>query len=40
VVLAAENPDFPPIALDLRRDALVIEGVGVGLVRNFIPEPL
>lgn len=40
VILAAENPDFPPIVLDLRQEALVIEGVGVGLVRNFIPEPL
>jgi repressor LexA len=40
VTLLPENPDFPPIALDLRRDALVIEGIGVGLVRNFIPEAL
>ena len=40
VVLAAENPDFRPIVLDLRRDTLVIEGIGVGLVRSFTAEPL
>jgi repressor LexA len=40
VVLAAENPGFRPITLDLRRDALVIEGIGVGLVRNFSAGPL
>jgi len=40
VVLAAENPKFRPIVLDLRRDALVIEGVGVGVVRSFGAEPL
>jgi repressor LexA len=40
VVLAAENPEFRPIVLDLRRDALVIEGVGVGVVRSFGAEPL
>ena len=38
VTLRAANPDFAPIELDLRRDALVIEGIGVGLVRNFTPE--
>lgn len=38
VALRAANPDFAPIELDLRRDALVIEGIGVGLVRNFMPE--
>jgi repressor LexA len=38
VVLRAANPDFPSIELDLRRDAMVIEGIGVGLVRNFMPE--
>src|SRR5213075_2270444 len=27
VVLEAENPDFAPIEVDLRRDALAIEGV-------------
>ncbi len=40
VTLATENPEFAAIELNLRRDTLVIEGVGVGLVRNFIPEPL
>lgn len=34
VQLLAENPDFPPIALDLRRDPLTIEGIGVGVIRN------
>jgi repressor LexA len=32
--LVAENPDFKPIVLDLRRDALVIEGTCVGVIRN------
>ena len=40
VVLRAENPDFPPIELDLRREQLVIEGIGVGLVRNLAAEAL
>jgi repressor LexA len=40
VVLHAENPEFAPIELDLRREQLVIEGIGVGLVRNFAAEPL
>ncbi len=40
VVLCAENPDFGPIELDLRRDQLVIEGIGVGLVRNLAAEAL
>jgi repressor LexA len=34
VQLEAENPDFPPIELDLRRDALAIEGIAVGVIRN------
>jgi repressor LexA len=34
VELEAENPEFAPIAVDLRRDALVIEGVAVGVIRN------
>jgi repressor LexA len=34
VELVAENPDFEPIRLDLRRTPLVIEGVYVGLVRQ------
>jgi repressor LexA len=40
VVLRAENPDFAPIEVDLRRDQMVIEGIGVGLVRNLAAEPL
>ena len=34
VQLVAENPDFEPIEVDLRRDALVIEGIAVGVIRN------
>ena len=34
VQLLPENPDFEPIELDLRRDALSIEGVAVGVIRN------
>ena len=34
VQLVAENPDFEPIELDLRRDPLVIEGIAVGVIRN------
>jgi repressor LexA len=34
VVLEAENPEFAPIEVDLRRDALVIEGIAVGIIRN------
>jgi len=34
VQLLAENPDFEPIELDLRRDAMTIEGVGVGIIRS------
>ncbi len=34
VELVAENPDFKPIAIDLRRDALAIEGIAVGIIRN------
>jgi len=32
--LLPANPAFHPIELDVRRDALVIEGVGVGVVRS------
>jgi repressor LexA len=31
--LLSENPDFDPIELDLRNDTLVIEGLGVGVLR-------
>jgi repressor LexA len=34
VQLEAENPDFGPIDVDLARDALTIEGVAVGIIRN------
>lgn len=34
VRLMPENPDFLPIVVDLRRVTLVIEGVGVGVIRN------
>jgi repressor LexA len=34
VELEAENPDFSPIEVDLRRESLVIEGVAVGVIRN------
>lgn len=34
VLLVAENPEFAPIVVDGGRDALVIEGVGVGLFRS------
>ncbi|PMR81372.1 transcriptional repressor LexA [Halomonas urumqiensis] len=34
VTLTAENEDFSPIEVDLRHDALEIEGVGVGVIRG------
>ena len=34
VRLLPENPDFEPIEIDLRRDGLAIEGVGVGVLRK------
>ena len=34
VALEAENAEFPPIEVDLRRDALTIEGIAVGVIRN------
>ncbi|MCD6042683.1 MAG: repressor LexA [Burkholderiales bacterium] len=34
VQLEAENPDFAPIEVDLRRDELSIEGIAVGIIRN------
>ena len=34
VQLLPENPDFEPIEVDLRRDAMTIEGVAVGVIRN------
>jgi repressor LexA len=34
VQLLAENPDYQPINVDLRRQTLVIEGLGVGVLRT------
>lgn len=34
VTLLPENPDFQPIEVDLRHQEFVIEGLGVGVVRN------
>lgn len=34
VQLLPENPEFAPIELDLRQDELVIEGIGVGVIRS------
>jgi repressor LexA len=34
VELLPENPDFVPIVVDLRRQELIIEGIGVGVIRN------
>ncbi len=31
--LIAENPDFKPIVVDLKRDPLAIEGIAVGVIR-------
>ena len=33
VHLLPENPEFEPILVDLRETALVIEGLGVGVIR-------
>ena len=33
VLLLPENPDFDPIEIDLRRQELAIEGLGVGVIR-------
>ncbi len=34
VRLLPENPEFEPIEIDLRRTPLVIEGIGVGVIRS------
>jgi repressor LexA len=34
VTLRPENPDFEPIRVDLRRQPLAIEGLGVGVIRQ------
>lgn len=37
VQLLPENPRFAPIEIDLRRNELVIEGLGVGVIRKDAP---
>jgi repressor LexA len=37
VELLPENAEFKPIAIDTRRDELVIEGLGVGVIRSGKP---
>lgn len=37
VHLVAENPDFDPIVIDLKRDPFSIEGIAVGIIRNGKP---
>ena len=37
VSLLPENPDYHTIEINLRKEPLVIEGLGVGLVRNGLP---
>lgn len=34
VELIAENPDYPPIVVDLREQAFAIEGISVGVIRR------
>jgi repressor LexA len=34
VQLLAENPEFEPIEVDLRRESFTIEGIAVGVIRN------
>jgi repressor LexA len=36
VTLLPENPEFEPIRVDLRRQELTIEGLGVGVIRNHL----
>ena len=35
VWLKPDNPDYQPIEVDLRRQSLTIEGLGVGMIRGF-----
>jgi repressor LexA len=39
VQLLAENPEFLPIAVDLREQELIIEGIAVGVLRLGMAEP-
>ena len=34
VTLTPKNPEFEPVKVDLREQPLVIEGIGVGVIRN------
>ena len=34
VQLISENPEFPPITVDLKRDQFQVEGLAVGVIRN------
>ena len=34
VQLISENPEFPPITVDLKRDQFEVEGLAVGVIRN------
>lgn len=36
IELIAENPDFPPISVDLRHQHFCIEGVSVGVIRRSL----
>ncbi|MFN7777955.1 MAG: transcriptional repressor LexA [Betaproteobacteria bacterium] len=36
IELQAENPDYSPIVVDLKRDALAIEGIVVGVIRPAV----
>jgi len=38
VRLLPENPDFAPIEIDLERQDLAIEGIGVGVLRDLDPQ--
>lgn len=40
VSLVAENPDFPRLEIDLRTQPLVIEGLGVGVIRETLNKPI
>jgi len=39
LILLPENPDFEPIEVDLREQPLVIEGLGVGVLRTGLEGP-
>ena len=38
VSLLPANPDFAPIEIDLRHEELMIEGLGVGVIRNHLEQ--